>query len=164
MPASSVCVCWLIGENVKTAMCIFHGRMTKAAHSGKQRGRGSVLRIRLKRPRPCPPYYFSLYGSGFCFNGELKSKLSPGWKQDLAVVSPNLNDTDYSCFVRLYAKVITWWQTTREYSNYPLMDLKRGSACKLFSGDLRTPARLHPCPILRPESITFPSWIALFGL
>lgn len=105
----------------------------------------------------------------FCFTEDLKSKLSPGWKQDLVVVSHNLNDTDYSCFVKLYAEVITKWQTTRGYSNYPLMVLKRGSGCKLFRGDLRTASecfvwRLQPCPILHPKSITFPSWIALLGL
>lgn len=32
MPASSVCACWLIGGNVKTAVAIFHTRMTKAVH------------------------------------------------------------------------------------------------------------------------------------
>lgn len=169
MPAFSVCVCWLIGQNVKTAMSIFHTRMTKAAYLGKQRGAGSVLQIRLEQPQPCLAYYFSLYGSGFCFTEDLKSKLSPGWKQDLVVVSHNLNDTDYSCFVKLYAEVITKWQTTRGYSNYPLMVLKRGSGCKLFRGDLRTASecfvwRLQPCPILHPKSITFPSWIALLGL
>lgn len=107
MPAFSVCVCWLIGENVKTAMSIFHVRMTKAAYLGKQRGAGSVLQIRLKQPQPCLPDYFSLYRSGFCFTEEPKSKLGPGRKQDLAVVSHSLNDTDYSCFVKLYAEVIT---------------------------------------------------------
>lgn len=107
MPAFSVCVCWLIGENVKTAMSIFHVRMTKAAYLGKQRGPGSALQIRLKQPRPCPAYYFSLYGSDYRFAEDLKSKLSPGWKQELVVVSQNLNDTDYSCFVKLCAEVIT---------------------------------------------------------
>lgn len=88
-------------------MSIFHARMTKAAHLGKQRGPGSVLRIRLKQPQPCLAYYFPLYGSDYYLAEDLKSKLSPGWKQDLVVVSHDLNDTDYSCFVKLYAEVIT---------------------------------------------------------
>lgn len=136
MPAFSVCVCWLIGENVKTAMSIFHVTMTKAPYLGKQRGPGSVLQIRLRQPQTGSAYYFSLYRSGYCFTEDLKSKPSPGWKKELVVVSHNLNDTDYSCFVKLYAKVITQWQTTREHSNYLLMDLKPGSGCKLLRGDL----------------------------
>lgn len=120
---------------------------------GKQRGPGSALQIRLEQPQPCLAYYFSLYGSGFCFTEDLKSKLNPGWKQDLVVGSHNLNDTDYSCFVKLHAEVITKWQTTREYSNYPLMVLKRGSGCKLFRGDLRTASE---CFVWRHDSNRVP--------
>lgn len=86
-------------------MSIFHVRMPKAAYLGKQRGPGSVLQIRLKQPQPCPVYYFSLYGSDSCFTEDLKSKQVQVWEQDL--VSHNLNDKDYSCFVKLYAEVIT---------------------------------------------------------
>lgn len=47
MPAFSVCGCCLIGENVITAMSIFHIRLTKAVFMGKQRRPGSVLQILL---------------------------------------------------------------------------------------------------------------------
>lgn len=43
MPAVFVCVCWLIGENVKTATSIFHVMMTKAQYFEKQRGLGSTV-------------------------------------------------------------------------------------------------------------------------
>lgn len=47
MPAYSVCVCCLIGKNVKTATSIFHTRMTKAAYLWKQRRSGSGFQILL---------------------------------------------------------------------------------------------------------------------
>lgn len=173
MPACSVCVRRLIGGNVKTATAIFHrrgrGGMTQAVYLGEAKGSWHWA---TDLPRPSLPYHFSLYGSDYCLTGDLKSKVSLGWKQHLAVVSHSLNDTDRSCFVKLYAEVITLWQTRRDHSNYLPQDLKPGSwgGCKLCMGcgfrmfEFCVTTWLHLCSPLSPNGITFPPWITLFGL
>lgn len=62
-------------------------------------------------PELCSLDYISPCRSYYCVTEGLKRKLRrPSWKRGLFVLSPNLNDTDHSCFVKLEDKVITWLQ------------------------------------------------------
>lgn len=134
MPAFSVCVCCSIGRNVKTATAIFHGRTTKAAYLWKQRRPGSGLLILLRQHGPCPPDHLSPHGSHFCSIKGIKSKLRPGWQQKLIAVSRDRCDLDYSCFVKLCAKVIT--RLTEKVQTFLC---NREPGCKLFRGDATRP-------------------------
>lgn len=81
--------------------------MTKALYSGDKGVLAPGFRSASDGLGPTRRYYFSLYASDYCLAKDLKGKLSPGWRQEFAVVSHNLNDRDYSCFVKLDAGVIT---------------------------------------------------------